>query len=139
MQPDADCLGKALRHARINVIRAFNHRDPEFVPQPIDGSHNQAGLARADRAFDLQRQVAPAVRDSIAGVFGRDVVSADAEEGVEDLANLPTRDQLYANVLGSLQGPAASLVGVLNGALSELLRTLQAKAEQGGGEPAPAG
>ena len=24
---------------------AFNHRDPELVPQPVDGSHNQAGLA----------------------------------------------------------------------------------------------
>jgi large subunit ribosomal protein L10 len=52
--------------------------------------------------------------------------------GVEDLANLPGREQLHAIVLGALQGPAASLVGVLNGALSELVRTLQARADQQG-------
>lgn len=56
---------------------------------------------------------------------------------VEDLANLPAREQLYAMVLGALQGPAAGLVGVLNGAMSELLRTLQAKADQAA-EAAPA-
>lgn len=50
--------------------------------------------------------------------------------GVEDLAKLPTRVELYAQILGSLQGPAANLVGVLNGVLSQLVFTLQAKAEQ---------
>ena len=52
-------------------------------------------------------------------------------KGVEDLARLPSREQLYASVLGYLQVPAASLVGVLNAALSELVATLQAKADQG--------
>ena len=51
-------------------------------------------------------------------------------KGVENLANLPGRKELYASVLGSLQGPSASLVGVLNGALSQLVYTLQAKADQ---------
>lgn len=50
--------------------------------------------------------------------------------GVEELARLPGRTELYAQVLGSLQGPAANLVGVLNGVLSQLVFTLQAKAEQ---------
>jgi large subunit ribosomal protein L10 len=53
-------------------------------------------------------------------------------KGVEELARLPTREQLHANVLGSLQGPASSLVGILNGVLSQLVRTLDAKVEQGG-------
>ncbi len=61
-------------------------------------------------------------------IVGQSIYDA---KGVEQLASLPTRDQLYASVIGSLQGPAASLVGVLNGALSELIRTLQAKADQG--------
>ncbi len=52
-------------------------------------------------------------------------------KGVENLANLPGRKELYASVLGALQGPSASLVGVLNGALSQLVYTLQAKADQG--------
>jgi hypothetical protein len=33
--------------------------------------------------------------------------------------------------LGSLNGPAANLVGMLNGALSQLVYTLQARADQG--------
>ncbi len=52
-------------------------------------------------------------------------------KGVENLANLPSRNDLYAGVLGALQGPSASLVGVLNGVLAQLVYTLQAKADQG--------
>lgn len=52
-------------------------------------------------------------------------------KGVEALANLPGRNEMYASILGSLQGPSASLVGVLNGALSQLVYILQAKADQG--------
>jgi large subunit ribosomal protein L10 len=58
--------------------------------------------------------------------------------GVEDLANLPGREQLHSMVLGALQGPAASLVAVLNGALSELVRTLQARTDQAGEEASTA-
>lgn len=60
-------------------------------------------------------------------IVGQSIYDA---KGVEDLANLPGRKQLYASVLGSLQGPAANLVGVLNGALSQLVYVLQAKSEQ---------
>lgn len=62
-------------------------------------------------------------------ILGQQVYDA---KGVEQLANLPSREQLYAQVIGAIQGPAASLVGVLNGALSEFIRTLQAKADQSG-------
>ncbi len=82
-----------------------------------------AGPSKAINAFFKEKGLA--VRGAI---VGQSVYDA---KGVEQLATLPTREQLYANVIGSLQGPAASLVGVLNGALSELIRTLQAKSEQG--------
>lgn len=61
-------------------------------------------------------------------IVGQTVYDA---KGVEALGNLPSRTQLYANFLGALQGPSSSLVGVLNGALSQLVYVLQAKAEQG--------
>lgn len=61
-------------------------------------------------------------------IVGQTVYDA---KGVEDLAKLPGRGELYASVLGSLQGPAANLVGILNGALSQIVYVLQAKAEQG--------
>lgn len=60
-------------------------------------------------------------------IVGQSVYDA---KGVEDLARLPGRNELYAQVLGSLQGPATNLVGVLNGVLSQLVYTLQAKADQ---------
>ncbi len=89
-----------------------------------------AGPAKAINAFFKEKNLP--VRGAI---VGQSVYDA---KGVEQLASLPTREQLYAQVLGALQGPASNLVGVLNGALSELIRTLQSKAEQGGGETAPA-
>ncbi len=90
-----------------------------------------AGPAKAINAFFKEKGLP--VKGAI---VGQSVYDA---KGVEQLANLPSREQMYASVLGALQGPAASLVGVLNGALSELVRTLQAKADQGGsGEATPA-
>ncbi|MCC7161229.1 MAG: 50S ribosomal protein L10 [Anaerolineae bacterium] len=65
-------------------------------------------------------------------IVGQTVYDA---KGVEALGNLPGRNELYASVLGALQGPSAGLVGVLNGALSQLVYILQAKAEQGGAQP----
>lgn len=60
-------------------------------------------------------------------IVGQNIYDA---QGVEDLAKLPGRKELYAQVLGALQGPASNVVGVLNGVLSQLVYTLQAKAEQ---------
>lgn len=68
-------------------------------------------------------------------IVGQQIYDA---KGVEDMANLPPREQIYAMVLGALQGPAASLVGVINGALSELVRTLQARADQAAPESSEA-
>ncbi len=90
-----------------------------------------SGPARAINTFFKEKNLS--VKGAIVGQTVYDV------KGVEQLANLPTREQLHASVIGYLQGPASSLVGVLNGALSELVRTLQAKADQGeGAAPAAA-
>jgi large subunit ribosomal protein L10 len=88
-----------------------------------------AGPARTISAFFKDKNLA--IKGAIVGQTVYDAT------GVEQLATLPTREQLYANLVGALQGPAASLVGVLNGALSELVRTLQAKADQGEAGTAP--
>lgn len=82
-----------------------------------------AGPAKKLNSFFKEKELP--IRGAIVGQTIYDA------KGVEDLANLPSRTDLYASVLGSLQGPASSLVGVLNGALSQLVYILQAKAEQG--------
>ena len=81
-----------------------------------------AGPAKVINAFFREKGIP--VKGAIVGTEVYDA------RGVSELAELPSREQLYANVLGALQGPAASLVGVLQAALSELVYTLQAKAEQ---------
>ena len=51
-------------------------------------------------------------------------------DGVAALAALPSREELLAKMLGSMQAPATQLVSVLNGVARSLAYVLQARAEQ---------
>lgn len=58
---------------------------------------------------------------------------------VTALSKLPPREQIIAEFVGTLNGPAANFVGTLNGIISEFVGTLDAIAEkQGGGVEAAA-
>lgn len=57
------------------------------------------------------------------GLMGSQVLD---EEAVKQLAELPTREEILAQLLAAIQGPAVNLVQVLEAPASELLRTLQA-------------
>lgn len=48
------------------------------------------------------------------------------EAQVKGLANLPSRDQILAQLLNAIQGPATNVIQVLEAPASELLRALQA-------------
>lgn len=52
------------------------------------------------------------------------------KNGVKDLATMPSKEELLAKLLGSLQAPIANLAGVLNSMLCALPRALNAVAEQ---------
>lgn len=54
-------------------------------------------------------------------------------EGVSQLATLPPRERLQADLVGSVVGPLSGFVGVLNAALATMLRVLDARVEQLGG------
>ncbi len=54
-------------------------------------------------------------------------------EQVTALANLPSREELIAKLMGSLNSPVTGLVTVLNGPLRGLLTVLNARAQQLGG------
>jgi large subunit ribosomal protein L10 len=60
-------------------------------------------------------------------ILGNDFLDA---AGVQDLADLPPREILLAQLLGSVQGPMNSLVSTINAPLRELVQVLQARAEQ---------
>jgi large subunit ribosomal protein L10 len=54
-----------------------------------------------------------------------------AVEDVKSLASLPSKDQLRAQLVGTLAAPLSGFVNVLSGNLRGFLNVLAAKAEQG--------
>lgn len=46
--------------------------------------------------------------------------------GIKDLSNLPSREELYAKLLSLLQAPATKVVQLLNAPASKLVQTLEA-------------
>ncbi len=64
------------------------------------------------------------------GILERRLISPDQ---VDSLAKTPPRAQLQAQLVGSLQGPAASLVNLFSAPLRDLAYVLQARADQLGG------
>ena len=61
-------------------------------------------------------------------ILGDHFIGADA---VQDLANLPPREILLAQLLGMIQGPMSQLVNTLNAPMRELAQVLRARSEQG--------
>ena len=51
-------------------------------------------------------------------------------EGVNKLATLPSKEELIAKILGSLQSPASGLTNVINANMSGLARVLQAACDK---------
>ncbi len=68
-----------------------------------------------------------------AGILGRRPISADE---VDALAKTPPRNQLRADIVGSLQGPLSQTYGVVSAPLRDLINTLEARVRQLGGAEA---
>lgn len=93
---------------------------PTAVAVSGDGPADEADLARAvaeeSRTFKALR-----ITGAVAGerVFGADDVQA--------LARLPSRQQLQAQIVGSLQAPLGALTGTLAAPLRNLIHVLTAR------------
>lgn len=61
------------------------------------------------------------------GVVGRSLAT---EAQVRSLVNLPTREQLLAQVLGGLQAPISGLVGALSGIMRGIMNVLNERTKQ---------
>ncbi len=68
-----------------------------------------------------------------AGIVDKLMVSV---EQINEIADLPSRDVLLGNLLGTLLAPASTLVRLLNEPASQLARVLQAKADSMPAAPA---
>jgi large subunit ribosomal protein L10 len=72
-------------------------------------------FAKANQALEIK-----------GGLLSGAVVTADQ---IRAIADLPTRDELLAKLLGTLMNPMSGLVRVLNGPAEKFVRTLKAVAE----------
>lgn len=66
-----------------------------------------------------------------AGILERAPISA---KEVEDLAKIPPRNQLQAQVVGTIHGPLNHTFGIISAPLRDLIYTLEARIRQMGGE-----
>ena len=89
-------------------------------------------------AFGFQDEVAPA---KILTKFIKDVkkgeIIATALDGkllsakeTQVLADLPSKEELYAKMLGSINSPATGIVGAVNAVMSSLVRAMDQVAKQ---------
>lgn len=61
------------------------------------------------------------------GILGKSVLAANA---LEQVASLPSREQVLAQIVGGVAAPVSGVVGVLNAAISNVLYVLQARIDQ---------
>ena len=89
-------------------------------------------------AFGFEDQVAPAkalskfIKDTKKGeILGAalDGQLLSAEEA-KALANIPSREEMYAKMLGCINSPATGIVGGINGVMSALVRAIAAVRDQ---------
>jgi large subunit ribosomal protein L10 len=61
------------------------------------------------------------------GLFNKEIVTADQ---IKAIADLPSREELIAKLLGTMQNPLTGIVRVLNGPAEKLARTISAIADK---------
>lgn len=89
-------------------------------------------------AFGFEDQVAPAkilakfIKESKKGQMIAAAMDGQLfdEQQTKALAELPSKEELYAKMLGSINSPASGIVGCVNGVLSALVRAMDAVAKQ---------
>ena len=89
-------------------------------------------------AFGFKDEVAPAkiLTKFIKEVKKGEIISAGLDGKVlsaketETLANLPSKEELYAKMLGSINSPASGIVGAVNAVMSNLVRAMDQVAKK---------
>lgn len=104
--------------------------------------HGQTAIALS---FDDEIAAARAVMDYLktartgkpvtvkAGILEQAPISA---KEVDDLAKIPGKDQLHADIVGTIHGPLNQLYGVLTAPMRDLINVLEGRIRQLGGEQA---
>ena len=119
--------------ARIAADEAGKSNLKEVIEGPIGFLTSQGDPATAAKSIVTYATDNRIEIDMLGGVLGATALSA---ERVDELAKLPSREQLVAQVLAQMNAPVAGLVNVLAGNIRGLVTVLQRRAEQLG-EPEP--
>lgn len=90
----------------------------------VTGESDVCGAAKVLKEFQKVHEK-PVMRG---GVLDGALLDA---EGIATLADLPSKEELLAKLLGTIMEPASKLVRLLNEPGASLARVLQAKADQG--------
>ncbi len=109
---------------------AFKGTDFEILESAMSGA--------TAIAFGYEDQVSPAkvlskfIKESkkgeiLAAALDGKLLSA---EEAKQLANLPSKEELYAKMLGCINSPATGIAGCVNGVMSALVRAIDAVAKQ---------
>jgi large subunit ribosomal protein L10 len=127
----------AANGAEVHVVknsflrRAISDSGLPDVAEQLTGDNDAAPVAKILKTFAGEFKVA-ALK---IGIVDKAVLST---QQINDLAELPSRDVLLAQLLGLLTSPATKLVRLLNEPGASLARLLSAKAKSMPAEPTPA-
>lgn len=95
-----------------------------------------AGPTALTLAYDDVAKVAKTLDDYVkasqkisvrGGLLGTSVLG---EDGLSQVAKMPSREQVLAQIVGGIQSPLTGVVGVLNAAITNVLYVLQARIDQ---------
>ena len=114
-------LGRALKEAGIDGLEGVLEGATAIAMNKgdyVSGAKILAKFAEDSKAFEIK-----------AGFVDGKVIDA---EGVKNLAKLPSKEVLLAQVLGGLNAPITGFVTVLNGTMKGLVVALNAIAEKQG-------
>lgn len=103
-----------------------------FVGTKLDGSAGDiAGVAKALRGF--ARDVPALIVKG--GVLGTRTIDA---EDARNLADMPTREQVLAQLAGLLEAPLSQMASLIEAPVRDIAYAVQALVDKNGGEPAAA-
>ncbi|KAB8144664.1 50S ribosomal protein L10 [Chloroflexia bacterium SDU3-3] len=103
-----------------------------------------AGPTAVAFAYDNASAAAKAIQDFNKGqkqlkvrgaMLGNSLLKEDA---LDQVAKMPTREQVLAQIVGGISSPVSGVVGVLNAAITNVLYALQGRIDQVGGDSASA-
>lgn len=124
----AGCEYKVLKNTMVR--RAFNELGVTAFDEDLNGptavAFGQDETAAAKVAMEAAKKYTDVFTVKSAYVDGSYIDKA----GVDALSKMPSKEQLVAKMLGSMQAPLSNFVGVLSGVMRQLVIALNAVSEK---------